>query len=208
VVTLVATEVICSTEWSEVLGRLAGRALAEFQRELAGEVLQDFRWAWVIEGQEEGREGPLVVAFMRPSDAVRFALLLQARIRSANAGVSVPLIARVGIHMGEALVRRVTGGRGVARVEGEAIETVARVLATTRGGQILMTGGVFRNALAVLKGSGVPGLRPVAWVNHGVYRIQGTSDEAMELCEAGEHGPAPFVSPPENGTVRRLARAS
>jgi len=206
-VTLLESDVVCSPEWTDVLGEGTEASLSAFHREVADELLQDYSWAWIVErAKDEERRHGLRIVFMRPADAVRFAVRLQARIRAASASMTAPLHARVAIHMGEVLLRRWNGRRGVGHVEGRPVTATARVLSAARGGQILMTGGVFRNALAVLRGEGIPGLRPIAWVNHGPYRIHGTG-EVMELCEAGEHGPAPFTPPPEDGDVSRLERA-
>jgi class 3 adenylate cyclase len=203
VVTVLNTDVVGSPEWTDVLGEVAGAYLARFHREIGEEILKDFASAWILDNRGGDPRGGLRIVFMRPSDAVRFALRLQARFRLASAGAALPLHVRVGIHMGEAHILRAAGGRKVRWAEGPAVDAASRVLAATQGGQILMTGGVFRNALTVLRGQTFPALRPIAWVNHGAYRLHGP-EEVVELCEAGEHGPAPLAPPPGNGAVSRM----
>jgi eukaryotic-like serine/threonine-protein kinase len=48
-----------------------------------------------------------------------------------------------------------------------------------------MTQGVFDNARTVLRGSDLPGLDKIIWLNHGQYIVKGVEDPVI-ICEAGE----------------------
>src|SRR5262249_13882081 len=99
-VTLVFTDLVDSTALFSQLGDPAGATFLQRRRQLIREILHT-----LPEGEEIETAGDsFLLAFAKPSDAVRFALQTQARFRtfSQEAGLSVQ--ERIGIHLGEVVI--------------------------------------------------------------------------------------------------------
>ena len=100
VVTLMFTDLVGSTALKQELGdRLAAERIHR-HHQVVREVLARFH-----EGEEISTAGDsFLIMFNRPSDAVHFALVLQARLRREPGAAGAQLKDRVGIHMGEVIV--------------------------------------------------------------------------------------------------------
>ncbi|MBM4040625.1 MAG: hypothetical protein FJ290_19130, partial [Planctomycetes bacterium] len=79
-------------------------------------------------------------------------------------------------------------------VYGLQVSTAARIMELACGGQVLCSRAVFDDARAILRGSDLAGLGPVAWCNHGPYRFKGVEDP-YDVCEVTEAGPEGFKRP-------------
>ena len=99
--------------------------------------------------------------------------------------VGVPLQHRIGINVGEVLIRATGESGGKHDLFGIQIDTCARVMSLAKGGQILMTRSVFDSARQVLKGEKIEGIGPLSWVSHGHYLLKG-GEEPIEIFEVAE----------------------
>jgi len=94
-VTLVFTDIVGSTALKQQLGDKAGAALIQQHHALVREVFQP-----LADAQEISTAGDsFLIRFAKPSDAVKFALLLQSRLRGFNQDREMPLQDRIGIHL-------------------------------------------------------------------------------------------------------------
>ncbi|MBE7561200.1 protein kinase, partial [bacterium] len=196
VLSLVFTDMVGSTGLKQRLGDAAGTALIEEQQHLVRAVLGEFR-----EAEEISTAGDsFFVVFIRPSDAVRFALRLLARLR-ARGDQPAPILVRVGLHMGEVFIQ---AGQDESwrDILGIQVDTASRVMSLAAGGQILLTRAVFDNARAVLRGEELAGVGPLTWLDHGPYEIKGV-EEPLSICEVGETGHAPLSPPADSAKAHR-----
>ena len=147
-----------------------------------------------------------LLSFPKPSDAVRFALVLQGRLRGLNQRQPVPLEDRVGIHLGEVVIEQHEAGHKPKDLYGLQIDTCARVMSLAKGRQLLMSRGVFDNARQVLKGVDIEGVGALEWLNHGPYLLKGI-EEPVEICEVREAGGEALSSPTSSEKAQRQVRA-
>jgi hypothetical protein len=92
------------------------------------------------------------IVFVKPSDAVRFALLLQNRLRALAQSAAQPLPDRIGIHIGEVVIEEREGVPKPKDLYGVQVGICARVMSLAGADQILLTWATFDNARQVLKG--------------------------------------------------------
>ena len=174
--------------------QLVGKLLQRHDR-LARELLENHG------GREiDRREASLAALFDRPWNAVSYALAYHEGLRELQSSPPAPqgergLAARVGIHLGEVIVRRntprdVDRGAHPIEVEGLAKATAARLMALATGAQILLT----RAAYDVARRSAASEGQALEWRAHGCYRFKGISDE-VEVFEVGVAGVAPLEAP-------------
>ena len=189
--TLVFTDMVGSTALKQELGDLGGDALFKRHHKLVRETLRSF-----TTGQEVETAGDsFFIVFSAPSDAVRFGLLLQSKLRHLRQETNLALLDRIGIHLGEVVLH----GEGVPKsgeLYGIQVDICARVMSLAQGGQILMTRAVFDSARQVLKGEDIEGVSQLEWLNHGAYLLKGV-DESVDICEVrepGQPGPGPPIS--------------
>ncbi|NUN94729.1 MAG: CHAT domain-containing protein [Candidatus Omnitrophica bacterium] len=149
----------------------------------------------------ENREDPLLFAFPRPSDAVRFAVLLQECARASSDQASAFAF---GIHGGEVLLGRDEATNAILTLEGEVYHTLATLCRMATPGQILVSRPVFDSARAVLRGRELPSPGIVRWLDHGAYRLL-DSGEILGVCELGFEGRSPLVSPADSDLAKRHA---
>ncbi len=180
-VTLLFSDVVASTALKQALGDRAGVALLQEHHEQVRQVLRDFAGSEVIKTAGDS----FLILFAMPSEAVRCALLLQARLRQFNQGLAVPVQDRLGLHIGEVVIEEISPGR--RDVHGIQVDTCSRVMGLAQGGQILMTRGVFDSARQMLKGEDIEGVGALNWVSHGRYLVKGV-EEPVEICEVAEAG--------------------
>ena len=200
VLTLVFTDMVDSTAIKRDLGDASGTHLIEHQQDVIREMLAAFG----DEGNEIMTAGDsFLITFTRPSDAVRFSLQVQSRLRQDSKFTARPIAVRIGIHMGEVFIDRTREEKGRQDVLGIQVDSASRVMDLGVGGQILMTRSVFDNARAVLRGVEIPELAALSWLNHGFYSAKGV-EEPFELCEVGEEGVAPLTPPANSHKAQRF----
>ena len=198
-VTLLFTDIAGLAEIKSKLGGMAGYELIQKHHRLVREILNGYP-----DGEEIKAVGDSFFnAFVRPSGAVRFSLILQMKLRELSKEVGVPIRVRIGIHIGEVFIEKGQGTDGVADLYGTQVDTCARVMSLCQGGQILVTRSTFDNAREVLKGEEIEGVRGVSWLNHGNYHIKGLND-AVEVCEVGETEFSPLTAPENSDEAKRL----
>jgi serine/threonine protein kinase/class 3 adenylate cyclase/formylglycine-generating enzyme required for sulfatase activity/dienelactone hydrolase len=197
-VTLVFTDLVGSTRLKQTLGEREGVALIQHHHAVVRELLSQFK-----EGEEISTAGDsFFIVFVKPSDAVRFALLLQARIRALAEASPHPLQDRIGIHIGEVVIEDREGGGRPRDLYGSQVDLAARVMSLAAGDQVLLTRATFDNARQVLKGEELQGLKELNWLNHGPYLLAGLEDP-VEICEVGEASLAHLKPPPDAPKARR-----
>jgi serine/threonine-protein kinase len=161
-------------------------------------------------GREIDKTDGFLALFDRAIDAVRFALAYHRALAELAREEGVELEARVGIHLGEVILRAnppedVARGAKPVEIEGYAKPIAARVMALAEGRQTLLTRAAFdlaRQAAA---------REPVAegqlrWLAHGPYVLKGVA-EAVEVFEVGETGFAPLLVPKSTAKARRAVAA-
>jgi len=207
--TILKTVLICDLADSTALLERLGdaRAASVFARhdELVRALVAEHQ------GRELDKSDGFLLLFDRPLNAVRFALDYHAGLARLSSELSVPLAARVGIHLGELLVREnppelVSRGAKPVEAEGLPKAMAARLMAAARPGQILLTRGAYDLARRGAVGErGAEGLR---WSSHGTHRFKGVSDpvEVFEVL-AGEGGApqAPAARAEAKGAVEAAA---
>ena len=158
-VAMVFTDLEGSTGLKQALGDRAAVALMQAHHDGVREILKRF-----AEAEEINTAGDsFFIVFTKPSNAVRFALLLQAEVRRMSEGLKTPLRDRIGIHIGEVVVEERAGaGRDLYGIQ---VDTCARVMSLAGGGQVLLTRAAFDNARQVLKGEDLPGVGALQWLN-------------------------------------------
>ncbi len=199
-VTLVFTDLVGSTRLKRVLGDREGVALIQHHHSVVRELLRQFP-----EAEEAGTAGDsFFIVFARPSDAVRLALLLQARNRAFSEVSRHPVQERIGIHIGEVLIQEHEDKP--RDLYGSQVDIAARVMALADGDQILLTRAAFDNARQALKGEDASELQKLCWLNHGPYLVEGL-EEPLEICEVGEIGLAKLKAPEDSLKARRQLSA-
>lgn len=196
--TLLFTDVVGSTDLKQRLGDAAGTELIHRQQSLLRNVLSA-----IPEAQEVSTAGDsFFIVFVKPSDAIRFALRLHSSLRAENEAGDICIRVRIGIHMGEVFIEEEHEGALERDILGLQVDLAWEIMSIASGGQILLTRSVFDNARAILKGESLAGLETLSWLNHGLYYVKGV-EEPLEICEVGEDGHAPLKPPTESNKVKR-----
>jgi class 3 adenylate cyclase len=194
--TLLFTDVVGSTQLKAALGDQSGVTLIQSHHALVRELLRSFS-----EAEEISTAGDsFLLVFAKPSDALRFALQLQSRLRAFNESRPVAVEDRVGLHMGEVVIEDREGKRDV---HGMQVDTCARVMSLAQAGQILLTRPVFDNARQSLKGEEIEGITALEWLNHGRFELKGLG-EPVEICEVRAAGAANLSPPATSEKARRV----
>jgi ATP-dependent Clp protease ATP-binding subunit ClpC len=173
--------------------RLGDRACAKIFRahdELFREHMAAVPGGQIIKSLGDG----FLLAFPSEAAAVRFALRIQAALRTRSSLAKVPVLVRMGIHCGEILQRAPSGSTLSEPFFGIAIDLASRVSSLARGNQILMDGSVLQGSRPALEAEPIEGLGPVEWRSWGSYWVKG-SEEPVEIFEVGEAGKALFARP-------------
>ena len=192
------TDMVGSTQLKQDLGDREALALIQRHHALVRETLRSFR-----DGQEISTAGDsFFLVFGNPSDAVRFALRLQAGLRVLVQETGRPLFDRIGIHVGEVFVEAGEGSLKPKDLHGIQVDTCSRLMSLAKANQILMTHFVFDNARQVLRGSDVESLTELTWLNHGPYLLKGVQ-EPLEICEVTVAGAGPFTPPTSSEKAQR-----
>ncbi|MCX7046976.1 MAG: protein kinase, partial [Candidatus Sumerlaeota bacterium] len=202
VLTFLFTDMVGSTALKQRLGDASAGTLIKRHHTLIRQKLALFQ-----EAEEISTEGDsFFIVFIRPSDSVRFALILQDAVRAFAREVEYLIQDRVGIHMGEVYIEKLDGEERKQNFLGMQVDTSARIMSLAQGGQILLSRSVFDNARTILKGEMLTGLAPLSWVSHGFYSAKGVA-EPFEICEAGEENIAPLVKPAGNEKTKPLGES-
>lgn len=201
-VTLLFTDTVDSTRLKQQLGDLASDALFQRHHQLVRQTLSRFATGREIETAGDS----FLIVFSVPSEAVRFALLLQNKLRQLRQDSGTALFDRVGVHVGEVVQRSDTGTLRPRELYGIQIDICARVMSLAHGGQVLMSRGAFDSARQVLKGEDIEGVGQLDWLNHGLYLLKGL-DEPVEVCEVREAGCEAFGPPTSSDKAQRQVRA-
>jgi len=198
------TDIVGSTALKAELGDRVAKLLDDEHKRLLLNALEGIENAQVLRVEGDA----YIFIFIKPGDAVQFALRAQAMHRKVR-GADYPRLPefRVGIHIGEVVVE--DGLRGPAApgeigdIKGLQADTTARIMGLAEGSQILCSRAVFDDARQALKGTDLNGVRPLVWQSHDFYLLKGREDP-MEICEVGEEGIVPFHKPEGNEKARPL----
>lgn len=200
--TLLNSDLVGSTGLVERLGDRRASEVFERHDRLARDLLIAFG------GLEIDRTDGFLMLFERPVEAVAFALRYHLELDKLGAELGVPLAARVGIHLGEVVIKRnspedVARGAKRVEVEGLAKPIVTRLGNLAVGGQTLLTQSAYELARrAAVSAEQLPD--EIAWVDHGSYRLAGVGD-AVVVHEVGRRGSAPLAPPPSSAKAQRVS---
>ncbi len=197
--TILLCDLVASTQLVERVGdSVAADLLARHDR-IARDLLSTFN------GREIDKSDGFLLLFERPIEAVRFAVAYQAGLRELGATVDSQMASRVGIHLGEVVLREnspedVARGAKPLEVEGLAKAIAARVMSLAGNGRILLTRAAYDFARR-----GAIGLKDetsLRWAVHGRYRLAGVGD-LVEVCEVAAPEGAELTPPPSSEKARR-----
>jgi len=197
--TLAICDLVDSTAFVERLGDVRSAEILRRHDRLARDLIVRHG------GREIDKTDGFLILFDRPIHAVAFALDYQRELRALGAKETVPLAARIGIHVGDVVSWEntpadVARGAKPIEIEGLVKPTAARIMSIARPGQILLSG--MASALAQRAGAELGTGVQVRWRAHGNYRFKGVP-EAVYVCEVGETGIAPFKAPTWAGKAHR-----
>jgi len=198
---LLLCDLVASTQLVERLGDAAAADLMARHDRIARDLLA------VHGGREIDKSDGFLLLFERPVEAVRFALAYQARLSELGAQSNTALASRVGIHLGEVVLREnaaadIARGAKPLEVEGLAKATAARVMSLAGQGRILMTRTAYDFARRGAVGSDDEAA--LRWAVHGPYRMAGV-DDPVEVCEVAAPGAEALTPPPSSEKAQRLA---
>ena len=198
--TLVITDLVASTRMTEDLGDAKASEIFGKQDRLARDLLAQHK------GTEIDKTDGFLLFFVRPIEAVNFSLAYHRALDDLSQEVGGEVATRVGIHLGEVVVRKdsdedVARGANAVEVEGLAKPFTARLIALAVGRQTLLSHSVFdvarRAAVGLEHERG-----ELQWVAHGGYLLKGVEDP-VEVFEVGVDGFAPLTPPPDSEKAKR-----
>ncbi len=190
--TLLLSDLVASTRLVERLGDDSAARLFERHDRLARDLLTKHG------GREIDKSDGFLLLFERPIHAVTYALEYHRALADLARAESLEIDARVGVHLGEVVLRTnppedVARGAKPLEIEGLAKPTTARLMSLAAGGQTLLTRAAFDVARRSAVGRTVA-TAELRWLAHGRYRFKGL-DEPLEVFEAGMVGEAPLTPP-------------
>jgi serine/threonine protein kinase/class 3 adenylate cyclase/dienelactone hydrolase len=201
-VTLVFTDLVDSVALRRHLGDQEATTLLQTHRQFVRDLLRRALDAEEIETAGDS----FLLLFARPSDAVKFALVLQQQTGALAKERKVALAVRIGIHVGEVVIEEHTQGPKPKDLYGSQVDVCARVMSLARRGQILLTRAVFDSARQALKGEELQGLNELQWLDHGPYVLKG-NEEPVDICEVGDVGGGALKAPADSDKAQRRVRA-
>jgi TolB-like protein/class 3 adenylate cyclase/tetratricopeptide (TPR) repeat protein len=198
--TLLLCDLVASTSLVERLGDAAAADLLARHDRIARDLLSAFN------GREIDKSDGFLLLFDRPIEAVRFALAYQARLSELGAAINSTMTSRVGIHLGEVVLREnlredVARGAKPIEVEGLAKAVAARVMSLAGDGRILLTRTAYDFARRAAVGASEEG--ELRWAAHGRYRMAGVEDP-LEVCEVAAPGVQSLVPPSSSEKAHRV----
>ena len=188
--TMLFTDIVGSTRLKVDLGDVRAVETIEKHHEVVRSLLAQFADAEEISTAGDS----FFLVFVRPSDAVQFAVKLQGALRSLSREIAWPISDRIGIHVGEVFIQD-HAERG-SEFFGIQIDTSARIMSLGGRDQILLSRFAYDSARHTLRRQKIGGVGELAWVSHGFYELKDV-EEPVEVCEVGEIGLA-MLSPPRN----------
>jgi TolB-like protein len=197
--TILLCDLVASTQFVERVGDSAAADLLARHDRIARDLLSAFN------GREIDKSDGFLLLFERPIEAVRFAIAYQAELRELGADFDSRMASRVGIHVGEVVLREnspedVARGAKPLEVEGLAKAIAARVMSLAGDGRILLTRAAYDFARRAAVGT--KDEAPLRWAVHGHYRLAGVEDP-VEVCEVAEPGGADLTRPPDSEKAHR-----
>jgi class 3 adenylate cyclase len=199
-ITLMFTDMVESTQLKQDLGDRDAVLLIQRHHAAVRRLLTQFSTADEISTAGDS----FFLVFAKPSDAVKFALLLHLELRALASETGRTLMDRIGIHVGEVFIEEQNVNSPRPKdLYGIQVDTCARIMSLGTASQILMTRFAFDNARQVLKGEAVMNIEELYWVNHGYYSLKGV-EEPIEICEVGEAGFSAFKPPANSDKCERV----
>src|ERR1700730_17011345 len=136
--TLLLCDLVASTQLVQRVGDSTAADLLARHDRFARDLLSTFN------GREIDKSDGFLLLFERPIEAVRFAMAYQAKLRALGATFDSVIASRVGIHLGEVMLRAnspddVARGAKPLEAEGLAKAIAARVMSLAGNGRILLT---------------------------------------------------------------------
>ncbi len=197
--TLLLCDLVASTQLVERIGDASAAELLARHDRLARDLVSSFK------GREIDKSDGFLLLFERPIEAVRFALAYRAGLRELGAGLDSAIGSRVGIHLGEVVLREnppedVARGAKPLEVEGLAKAIAARVMSLAGSGRILLTRAAYDFARRAAVG--MQEEARLRWAVHGRYRLAGVED-LVEVCEVAEPGTEELTRPPSSEKAQR-----
>ncbi len=197
--TILLCDLVASTQFVERIGDAAAADLLARHDRIARDLLSTFN------GREIDKSDGFLLLFERPIEAVRFAVAYQAELRALGATFDSDMAARVGIHLGEVVLREnaaedVARGAKPLEVEGLAKAVAARVMSLAGDGRILLTRAAYD--VARRAAVGIKEETSLRWAVHGRYRLAGVED-LVEVCEVAAAGGAELTRPPNSEKAHR-----
>src|ERR1043166_4405183 len=120
--TLLFTDIVGSTKLKQKLGDHDAVMLIQQHHQVVRSILGNFK-----EGQEISTSGDsFFIVFAKPSDAVRFSLQLQARLRVLGEQHHYPIADRIGIHVGEVFMEQSDHTEETVDLYGIQVDSSAR----------------------------------------------------------------------------------
>ena len=198
--TLLFTDIVGSTALKQGLGEREAATLFQDYRAL----VRSWRARFSDSEEIETAGDSFLLVFATPSEAVEFALLVQAQLESWGKARGIALQQRVGIHLGEVVIEEHADPGKAKDLYGGQLDVCARVMSLAGANQILMTRAVFDNARRVLKGEDLSAVGPMNWLNHGPYLFKGL-EEPIEVCEVRVGTGRPVTPPTSTEKAQRVA---
>jgi len=197
--TLLLCDLVASTQLVERVGDSTAADLLARHDRFARDLLSS------CNGLEIDKSDGFLLLFERPIEAVRFALAYQAGLREFGVSSASAMASRIGIHLGEVVLREnppedVARGAKPLEVEGLAKAIAARVMSLAGNGRILLTRAAYDFARRAAVGT--TDEAPLRWAIHGRYRLAGVADP-VEICEVAEPGDAALTPPQASEKARR-----
>jgi class 3 adenylate cyclase len=199
--TMVFTDTVGSTALKQRLGDQPALELKRWHDSVIREELEKS-----FTGREVSTAGDsFFIIFETPSEATRFALQVQSRLRAGHGGAPAVLKDRIGIHVGEVFYEDHGSPGKLHDVHGIQVDSTARLMSLADADQILMTRFAFDNAQQTFRGTKIDGIGPIHWNSYGLYALKGV-DAPIEVCEVGEAGRALLRPPGNSSKAERLPR--
>lgn len=199
---LLLCDIVGSTQLIEELGDLKAARVFQSFDSIVRSLLPKYH------AREIDRSDGFLILFERPIDGVCWSLEVHEKLRKKSlGGEHNPLMMRVGIHLGEAVIHvnsdsDVKNGAKPIEVEGLAKHVAARIASLAIGGQTLITRTGFDLVRRAAAGDDqLP--KKVKWKDHGLYHFKG-SKETYEIFEVGMQGVSPFVKPADKEKARNV----
>ena len=187
-ITVMFTDIASSTEFYETYGDIIGRAMIQRHNDLLGPIIEK-HGGKVLRALGDG----LMATFESPPDAARAAVAIQSTLATENQDKNPPeqIWIKVAIHHGLGIVEK-------GDVYGDMINTLARICAVTRKGEILAS----QSYVDLVRGDpeiayeylGVKSFRGKA-TPVDVYRIIWDPAQMDDLTRSTESERRPFDTP-------------